>query len=111
GANYTLTLSGNSLSSITPRPLNISNVSVQNKTYDGTLDATLDFVTADLLDGDSIDYDYEALYDSKDVGTGIAVTVTDGEVVLSGGDAGNYTLVLDPDLLDDLSGNITAALL
>src|SRR5690606_14984255 len=72
---------------------------------------TVSFTTEDLVDGDDISYLYDALFNNPNVGIDKPVTVTGNVVTLGGPDGGNYTLVLDPSLLNDLLADITAATL
>src|SRR5690606_22765031 len=96
---------------ITPKTLTVDDVAALDKTYDGNEEAELSFTTDDIVGDDEVGFDYEALFASKDVGEDISVTVTDGLVTLTGGDAGNYTLVLDASLLNGLTAEIVQALL
>ena len=77
--------------------LHLGGITVNNKTYDATTAATLDFVTNGAYeDGDfishttdtttvrditSIDFDYTATFNSADVGTGKLVTVSGVKIV------------------------------
>ena len=89
-SNYTFT-GGTELASITARALTISAAGV-NRVYDGTTSATVTLsdtrVTNDVLV--LTDNSTAASFDTKDVGTGKAVTVTG--LRLTGTDKDNYTL-------------------
>ncbi len=102
--NYELTsTTATTTANIDPRALTVGGISAVNKTYDGSTTATLDTSNATLtgvLQGESVALDTSRAsgqFDTKDVGQGKAVTVTD--FVLSGGaDAANYRLA-DPTLM------------
>ncbi len=96
--NYVLTSSTATASAnIDPKALAVSGIRAVNKTYDGTTDATLDTGSATLtgvLQGESVALDTSRAsgqFDTKDVGQGKAVTVTDF-VLSDGADAANYRL-------------------
>ncbi len=106
--NYSLVTPDELRASITPAELSVSGAVAQDKTYDGSDSATVDFSGATLTGvagSDDVTLDsseYSASFDTKDVGTGKPITVSG--LALSGSDAGNYTL----DELDGLSADITA---
>ena len=72
----------------------MTGLAAANKAYDGTTDATLDtsgVVLEGAVPGDDVTLDVSgatATFDTKDVGTGITVTVSG--LALAGADAGNY---------------------
>ena len=90
-ANYYLS-SGSSFAgsngSITPRPLNVSYSGV-HKVYDGSTAASVT-TSDDRIAGDVFSVSATAAFADKNVGTGKAVAVSGA--LLSGGDAGNYSL-------------------
>ena len=108
--NYVLTEPTTS-ADITAATVTVTGLAVASKEYDGTTDATLDTsgVTLDgAVSGDDVTLDVSgatATFDTKDVGTGINVTVSG--LALSGADAGNYILSAP----STLTGDITAAVL
>jgi Bacterial Ig domain/YDG domain/Calx-beta domain len=85
----------------------VTGITAKNKEYDRTTTATLDVISAALhgkYSGDTVNLDaggYVATFASQDVGTGIAVGVTD--LGLSGADSGNYTLTTPTDLTADIT--------
>jgi trimeric autotransporter adhesin len=88
GHNYTVATSTAS-GTISPRALNIT-ASGQNKTYDGTTQATVTLADNRVV-GDSLTDAYAAAnFADKNAGTGKTVTVNG--LAISGADAGNYTL-------------------
>jgi len=90
GANYSITLAGNSGSTITPASL-AASVAAADKVYDGTPAATITSRTVGgVLGGDVVSLTGgTASFDTKDAGYGKLVTATG--LTLAGLDAGNYT--------------------
>jgi hypothetical protein len=107
--NYTLASVATTTASITAKNLTIGGAVAQNKAYDGTTTATVDFSGASLVgvvgsDAVSINgSSYVANFDTKNVGTGKPVTVTG--VTLSGTDAGNYTISQPSGLKADITAS------
>jgi filamentous hemagglutinin family protein len=102
--NYTLVEPTGLTASITPANLVINGVAANNKVYDATLTATLSVtatVTALGSDNVVLSGSGSGAFVDKNVGNNKAVTVSGYS--LSGGDAGNYTLV-EPT---GLTANIT----
>ena len=93
---------------VAQKNLTISGAVANNKPYDGTTNATVNFSGANLSgveSGDTVTIEssgYSANFDNKNVGNNKAVTVTG--VTLGGADAGNYT-VSQPS---GMTANITA---
>jgi trimeric autotransporter adhesin len=81
---------------ITPAALNVNGITAANKTYDRTTAATLDTSAATLLGvvpGDSVMLvtgGATGIFATPNVGTGITVIVS--SLLLTGADAGNYSL-------------------
>ncbi|HEY8023314.1 MAG TPA: YDG domain-containing protein [Burkholderiaceae bacterium] len=90
-ANYKLVEPANVTASITPLSVTVTGETATNRVYNGT---TVDPLTGGSLvgaiAGDAVTLVQTGTFASKDVGTGIAVTVADS---LAGTSAGNYTLV------------------
>jgi filamentous hemagglutinin family protein len=104
--NYTLTQPTIANATISPRTLN-AGVTADGKIYDGTRDATLTFSTSDVVAGDSVTFAYGAQFADKAAGTGKTVSLT-GSVTLTGTEAANYTLALDPGDVSALAADISA---
>lgn len=88
--NYTLLFESGTLS-ITKAGLTVSGIKANDKAYDGTTSATVDVSGINytgLASGDSITVNSTGVFDTKNVGTGKTVTLTN----TYGGDATNYTL-------------------
>ncbi len=93
--------------SISPKLLNISSVSVNGKTYDGSANADITSVIFSLYMGDDVRVEYtSAAFSSADAGQKDEVTLYG--VTLSGSDAHNYTLesstftvMIDPPVVID----------
>ncbi|MFL5934786.1 MAG: YDG domain-containing protein, partial [Gaiellaceae bacterium] len=99
---------GTTTADISAKNLTISGALANDRVYNGSTTATVDFSAASLngvVSGDTVSIDssgYAASFATKNVGTGKAVTVTG--VTLGGGDAGNYSLSQP----SGLTANITA---
>ena len=105
-SNYTLVEPTGLTANITPASLSITGLSATNKIYDATLTDTLSgTATVSALGSDSVSLGGTgtAVFATKNVGTGRAVTVSG--YTLSGADASNYTL-LEPT---GLTASITSA--
>jgi YDG domain/MBG domain (YGX type)/Galactose oxidase, central domain len=112
-ANYTVSQPSALTANITAKNLTISGAVAQDKTYDGTTSATVDFNTATLngIVGSEVvtinSAGYSASFANKNAGTW-AVTVTG--VTLGGAAAGNYTVSQPSGLTAQiLAKNLTIA--
>lgn len=107
--NYTGTAS--QTFQITQKALTVSGVAASNKVYDGTTTATITATLQGVADGDSVQLTPPAAdFDTKDAGTGKAVTIAaSGSFTISGADAGNYTLT--QPTVSGLTADITPATL
>lgn len=96
---------------ITPKALTVSGVAASNKVYDGTTTATITASLQGVADGDSVQLTAPAAgFDTKDAGTGKAVTIAaGGSFTISGADAGNYALT--QPTVSGLTADITPATL
>ena len=96
---------------IASKALTVSGVVASNKVYDGTTTATITATLQGVADGDSVQLTAPAAdFDTKDAGTGKAVTIAaGGSFVISGADATNYTLT--QPTVSDLTADITPATL
>ncbi|MGK5010761.1 YDG domain-containing protein, partial [Janthinobacterium sp. MDB2-8] len=95
-SNYTVSSMAGATADITKASINsVTNVGVNNKTYDGTRAATLNgTATFDgQVAGDSLSVAGNGVFSDKNVATGKTVTVSG--ITLGGADAGNYTLASD----------------
>jgi autotransporter-associated beta strand protein len=93
--NYSLTQPTDITGTITPKSLTISGITISDKTYDGTVEATIsgtlslvgviygDYVTID-------DSNKSVIFSDKNVGTNIPISISD--YTLSGDDKENYSL-------------------
>ena len=90
---------------ITPAALNVAGITAQDKIYDSTTDATLVTSGAALegvVSGDTVTLDSSGAmgtFASPNVGTGITVLVSG--LLISGADAGNYSLT-EPTTTSDI---------
>lgn len=91
---------------INPKELTVTGLSAQNKTYDGTTDATVTGgALTGVVSGDNVSLGLpsKGTFAKASVGTGIAVSI--GTVTLNGDDKDNYSLKQPAAL----KANITAA--
>jgi len=108
------TASASTTITINPLALTVSGLTADNKVYDGTVAATLhrDAATLQgLLSGDLVTLDVAgatAAFGSKNVGTGITVTVTG--LALAGPAAANYTLIQPTATADITAKPLTVTL-
>lgn len=107
--NYTGTAS--QTFQITQKALTVSNVAASDKIYDGTTTATITASLQGVVNGDSVQLTPPAAdFDTKDAGTGKAVTIAAGGCfTISGADAENYTLT--QPTVSGLTADITPATL
>ena len=89
-ANYLLGDAPTARASITPRRIDASSVTAQDKVYDGSRAASLNGTLAGLINGDSVRLEGVGLFDDRNVGADKAVAVSSAS--LAGADAGNYLL-------------------
>ena len=78
---------------ITPKQITVSGIAADNRVYDGTTDATLDYTNAVLtgkLAGDTLSVSATGVFADKNAGVGKTVNL--GALTLSGADVGNYIL-------------------
>jgi len=90
--NYTLTLPTSAVASILQKAL-VANVSVNDRTYDGTTQATGSIGLTGVVAGDAVQATGGSFHFS-DKAAGTAKRVSVSGVSLNGADASNYTLVL-----------------
>ncbi|HTV52496.1 MAG TPA: YDG domain-containing protein [Steroidobacteraceae bacterium] len=101
-SNYTFS-GGTDWVAITPAPLTVTGTSAANKVYDGTTSAALSGATlAGVLGSDlvALGNDTTGTFASKNVGTDLAVGT---QMVLTGADAGNYTLTQPTGLVASIT--------
>lgn len=79
---------------ISPKPVTISGITANNKTYDGTIDATLVYPTITtamgLVESDNLTVTATGTFDDANVGTGKTVTISG--LTLGGASVANYVL-------------------
>ncbi|QWD19032.1 hypothetical protein G6696_05520 [Polynucleobacter paneuropaeus] len=102
-ANYILTQPTGITANISTKTLTVSGTSIANKVYDGTTAATISGGSlVGVVTGDTVTLTQSASFSQANVGTGLAVTITD---TLSNNSLGNYTLTQP----SGFTANITAA--
>ncbi|MBB4631415.1 hypothetical protein GGQ98_001024 [Sphingosinicella soli] len=104
--NYVITQPTVANATIAPRVLNVG-VTALDKIYDATRDATLSFSADDVVTGDVVAFNYEAKFENRNAGTNKAVSLIGG-ITLTGAEAENYTLAIEPDVLSGLAADIFA---
>ena len=101
-ANYTLaTATATAKANITPASLTITNITVDDKVYDGTTAAKIgDYTSTGVLEGDEVTITPTAHFADKNVGEDKTVTCS---FVLSGDDAANYKVIATEEPTADIS--------
>lgn len=97
-SNYTL-VNGTHQLSITPKSVTVSGIDAQDKVYDANTLATLitsGAIFNGLIVNDDLSVSGTAVFDDQNVGADINVTAN---LVLGGGDVGNYTLQGAPNVI------------
>jgi hypothetical protein len=101
--NYTLTQPSGLTGDITAKELTVTGISVENKVYDGTDEATLSgAILSGVLSGDAVSLDNatSGTFAQSYIGTGLGVTTS---MTIIGTDAGNYTLRQPSGLKGDIT--------
>ncbi len=110
--NYTVNASHTAKANITAKAIR-ANFTADNKTYDGSTGATItgsSLVTSDIVSNDDVSLNRvgaSASFADKNVGTGKTVTGTG--FVLTGTDAGNYSLSMNTTTADITAKNLTVS--
>ena len=93
---YAIAAGGNQVyttSTITKKQISVSGIKAESKSYDGTVDATLDLSSASYGKIDSDDFNIlSAMGSFADKNVGEAKNVTISKITFSGSDASNYQL-------------------
>ncbi|MBP7741199.1 MAG: DUF5011 domain-containing protein [Candidatus Pacebacteria bacterium] len=95
-ANYSLTDSDSTTASITARPITVT-AQANSKVYDGIDTSVVNAAVTSMLGlaaGDTATF--TQTYDAVDVGTAIAMSPTDTDVVNDGNDGDNYSVIYVP---------------
>ncbi|MBR3570583.1 MAG: hypothetical protein IKN96_07290, partial [Oscillibacter sp.] len=104
--NYDVTATGGTFT-IGKRNVTVSGIAADNKPYDGTTDATLNYdnVTFDgIVDGDELTVTATGTFESAEVGDGKTVTISN--LTLGGANVANYELA-DSGQQSETTANIT----
>lgn len=94
--NYTLPSDKSTSFVINRKPVTVSGITAEDKTYDGTAEATLDTSSANItgkLASDTLTITATGTFSDADAGTGKTVNITD--LALGGASEGNYQLAAD----------------
>ena len=101
GSGYSLVLSNAGRLTVTPKAIGAA-VGADDKTYDGTTAATGTLTLTGVLAGDSVGTSGTTYaFTNKNAGTDKTVTVSG--TLLTGADAGNYTLTVPASVLADIA--------
>ncbi len=95
-AGYAITLDNKGAITVTPKALT-GTVTANNKTYDGTTNATGSVNLSGIVAGDAVTASALLAFADKNAGSNKTVTISGGS--LAGSDAGNYTLSLPASTL------------
>jgi len=87
-ANYVLDGASTTVASITPRRIEASAMTAQDKVYDGSRTATINGALTGVVAGDNVRLESTGLFDDRNVGAGKTVDVS--AAGLTGADAANY---------------------
>ncbi len=108
--NYSLKVnvpsSGSYSANITPRTISVAGISVANKVYDGTVDATVSGTPTitNIIDGDNVSLNSSSVsvvFNNKNAGQNKLISVSGYN--LSGSDKSNYTLVQPSGITADIT--------
>ncbi|NUY82202.1 T9SS type A sorting domain-containing protein [Flavobacterium sp. MAH-1] len=98
--SYTLTQPSGLTADITAKDITLTSVTVNDKTYDGSTEATLNAILNGVISPDEVLLNPSATFASAFVGTDIAVTSASS---VFGADAANYNLVQPTGLSADIT--------
>ncbi len=100
--NYNIVIDSSSAQfEITPRKLSLENVTVEEKEYDATREATINAGLRNIFNNEDVKVSLSGEFVSKDAGKGIDVKITQAE--LYGSDSKNYVL---EEYVQPIFGNI-----
>ena len=108
-SNYSITNHADVTANITAKSLTVSGVTASDKTYDGSVTATMDSSSAvysGLVSGDTFTGSYTGVFANANVGTGKTVTITSS---YSGADTGNYSVTDQSSTTADISAKALTA--
>ena len=106
--NYTVNASATALADILAKAIT-ATLTVSNKTYDGTADATGTLGLSGVVVGDDVGVSGSYAFGDKDAGTG--KTVAASGITLSGADARNYTVNVSATALANILAKAVTATL
>ena len=92
-SNYSVTDQSSTTANITAKSLTVSGITASDKTYDGSVTATMDgnsAVYSGLVSGDTFNGSYTGVFSNANVATGKTVTITSS--TYSGADVNNYSV-------------------
>ena len=102
-SNYSVTDQSSTTANITAKSLTVSGITASDKTYDGSVTATMNgnsAVYSGLVSGDTFNGSYTGVFANANVGTGKTVTITSS---YSGADVSNYSVTNQSSTTADIS--------
>ena len=108
-SNYSITNHANVTANITAKSLTVSGVTASDKTYDGSVTATMNSSSAvynGFVNGDDFAASYSGVFADKNVGTGKTVTITSS---YAGADVSNYNITDQTSTTANISAKVLTA--
>ncbi len=108
-SNYSVTDQSSTTANITAKSLTVSGITASDKTYDGSVTATMNgnsAVYSGLVSGDTFNGTYTGVFSNKNVGTGKTVNITSS---YSGADVNNYSVTDQSSTTADISAKALTA--
>ena len=105
-SNYSITNHADLTANITVRSLTVSGVAASDKTYDGSVTATMDSSSAvysGFVSGDDFAASYSGVFASANVGSGKTVTITSS---YAGADVSNYNITDQTSTTADINKKV-----
>ncbi len=105
-SNYSITNHADVTANITAKSLTVSGVTASDKTYDGSVTATMNSSSAvynGFVNGDDFAASYSGVFADKNVGTGKTVTITSS---YAGADVSNYNITDQTSTTADINAKI-----
>ncbi|GIS10665.1 MAG: hypothetical protein CM15mP114_14470 [Alphaproteobacteria bacterium] len=105
-SNYSITNHANVTANITAKSLTVSGVTASDKTYDGSVTATMNSSSAvysGFVSGDDFAASYSGVFADKNVGSGKTVTITSS---YAGADVSNYNITDQTSTTADINTQV-----
>ena len=108
-SNYSVTDQSSTTANITAKSLTVSGITASDKTYDGSVTATMNgnsAVYSGLVSGDTFNGTYTGVFSNANVDTGKTVTITSS---YTGADVNNYSVTDQSSTTADISAKALTA--